>query len=365
MKRLILNVHLYTGMIAALFLMSLSLSGAIIAFENELNRAFHPQLTNVRPEGQPLDWDAVRDRVEQQSPGWKLIRFYFPDRPDRSTYVRLRSSTTHRIRHVYVNQYTGTVLGSTEDGSNWILKVHDLHVNLLSGKIGNRIVTWSTFGLLLLSLSGIILWWPRKVFRFQRTSSLIRLNRELHYSVGFWSSLAMFAFAVTGLALHYQTGKLLSLLNTPSAAMRMPGHGISIEEMLATARETLPGSAIPRLLLSEKPGDPVFIYQRFPEDKTPAGRSFTTLDPKTGAVLSVGSTRTAPVLQTALVQWTREIHTGTILGLPTQIAAAFFALLLSILAITGPVIWINKQRAMANGRRALSRRSKEQTFSRN
>lgn len=200
MKSIILNIHLCAGMIAALFLISLSLSGATIAFENELNRIFHPQLTNVKPEGRPLDWDTVRDRVEQQSPGWKLIRFYFPDRPDRSTYVRLRSRTTSRIRHIYVNQYTGTILGSTEDGNNWILQVHDLHVNLLSGKVGNRIVTWSTFGLLLLSLSGIILWWPRRVFRFQRTSSLVRLNRDLHYTVGFWSFLAMFAFAITGLA---------------------------------------------------------------------------------------------------------------------------------------------------------------------
>ena len=76
MKRIILNIHLCAGMIAALFLISLSLSGATIAFENELNRTFHPQLTNVKPEGRPLDWDTVRDRVEQQSPGWKLIRFY-------------------------------------------------------------------------------------------------------------------------------------------------------------------------------------------------------------------------------------------------------------------------------------------------
>jgi hypothetical protein len=52
-------------------------------------------------------------------------------------------------------------------------------------------------------------------------------------------------------------------------------------------------------------------------------------------------------------------------GPATQIAAAFFAHLLSVLAITGPVIWVNKQRAMANGRRVLLRRSKEQTFSRN
>ncbi len=37
MKRVILNIHLYAGMIAALFLIAISLSGAIIAFENELN----------------------------------------------------------------------------------------------------------------------------------------------------------------------------------------------------------------------------------------------------------------------------------------------------------------------------------------
>ncbi len=354
MKKLLLTLHLYIGLIAAFFLICISLSGAIIAFEPELNHLFHPQLTDVTPVGQQLNWDDFRARVEQQTPGWKLIRFYFSDSPDRSTYVRLRNVTTHKIRHVYVNQYTGQILGSTEDGSNWILKVHDLHVNFLSGKVGNQIVMWSTICLLLLSLTGIIVWWPRKVFRFHRTSPLPRLNRDLHMSIGFWSSLAMFAFAATGLGLHYQTGKLLDLLNTPRAAKAMPGHGTSIEGMLQTARETLPGAAIPRLLLPEKKGDPVFLYQRFPEDKTPAGRSFTTLDPKTGAVLSVGSSRTAPLMQTALVQWTREIHTGTLFGLPSKIIASCFALLLTVLALTGPLIWLIKLRATSRGRKALA-----------
>jgi uncharacterized iron-regulated membrane protein len=190
-----------------------------------------------------------------------------------------------------------------------------------------------------------------------------RFNRELHLSVGFWSSIAMFAFAVTGLLLHYQTGKLLDLLNTPKAATRMPGHGTSIEGMMTTAREALPGAEIPRLLLPEKKGDPVFLYMRFPEDKTPAGRSFTTIDPQTGAVLSVGSSRTAPLMQTALVQWTREIHTGTLLGLPSKILAVCFALLLTVLAITGPLMWLNKLRAVARGRKALlQHKSKAQSL---
>src|SRR5271168_211597 len=129
MKKLLVNLHLYVGLVAAFFLLSLSLSGAVIAFEGELNRAFHPELTRAEPRGEPLNWESFRPKVEQQSPGSKLIRFYFPDQPDRSTYVRLRNIKTKKIHHVYVNQYTGAVLDSTEDGSNWILKVHDLHVN--------------------------------------------------------------------------------------------------------------------------------------------------------------------------------------------------------------------------------------------
>jgi uncharacterized iron-regulated membrane protein len=177
--------------------------------------------------------------------------------------------------------------------------------------------------------------------------------------VGFWSSLAMFLFAITGLSLHYQTGKLLDLLNNPSTARSLPGHGTSIDGILQTGHETLPGTTIPRLLLSEKPGDPIFLYQRFPEDKTPAGRSFTTLDPKTGAVLSVGSTRDMPLAQTALVQWTREIHTGTLLGLPSQILASFFSLMLTVLAVTGPLIWWTKRSAAAKGRAVAARKRSE------
>jgi uncharacterized iron-regulated membrane protein len=358
MKKFLFNLHLIVGLAAAFFLVCIALSGAVIAFEPELNRVFHPTLTKVAPAGHPMDWDAFRSSVEQQSPGWKLVRIYFPDTPDRSTYVRLRNLKTRKARHVYVNQYTGQVLGSTEDGSNWLIKVHDLHVNFLSGKVGNQIVTWSTACLLVLSLSGIWLWFPRRIFRFRASTSGPRLTRDLHLSVGFWSFLAMFVFSLTGLSLHYQTGKLLNLLNTSDTARTLPGHGTTIEAMLATAHEALPGAVIPRLLLPEKAGDPVFLYQRFPEDKTPAGRSFTTLDPKTGAVLSVGSSRTASFLQSALVQYTREIHTGTLFGFPTQILAALFALGLTVLAITGPLLWLIKLRAAARGRRAL--RLKEQ-----
>lgn len=359
MKRLLFNLHLLIGLFSALILLVLSLSGTVIAFEPELNRIMHPELTNVAVTGPGLSWDVVKQRVEEQAPGWKVNRFYFPDAPASSTYLRLRSIKTHRIRQIYVNQYTGRILGSTEDGPNLLIRIHDLHVNFLTGNItgrpGNVAVMTGTWSLLVLSITGVILWFPRKVFHFHWRSPAPRLNRDVHMSLGFWSSVAMLAFALTGLGLHYQTGKLLDLLTRQADAASMPGHGTSIEAMMQTAREALPGAEIPRLLLPEKSGDPVFFYMRFPEDKTPAGRSFVTLNAKTGAVLSVGSSRTAPVLQSALVQYTREIHTGTLFGMATRILAALLGFSLSILALTGPLIWINKQRAKLHGRRALAR----------
>lgn len=346
------------GLAAAVFLVLLSLSGTIIAFEPELNRTLHPELTKVTVAGPVMDWDVVKASVEQQLPGWKLTRFYFPDRPEWSTYSRIRNTKTKAVRQIYVDQYTGKVLGSTEDGPDLLIRIHDLHVNLLTGKTkskpGSLVVMAATWALLFLSISGVVLWFPRRVVRFRASSPGPRLNRDLHMSLGFWSSLAMLLFAITGVGLHYQTGKLLDLLNRPEYAAIRTGHGPSIEGMLQTARETLPGAAIPRLLLSEKAGEPVFLYMRFPEDKTPAGRSFVTLDPKTGRVLSAGSSRTTPVMQAALVQYTREVHTGTLFGYPSRILAALFGFSLSVLAITGPLIWITKQRAKRHGRRVLA-----------
>ena len=359
MKRLIFNLHLIIGLFSAIVLLVLSLSGTVVAFEPELNRIMHPELTNVTVTGPRLSWDVVKQRVEEQTPDWKVNRFYFPDSPVSSTYLRLRSTKTRNIRQIYVNQYTGRILGSTEDGPNLLIRIHDLHVNFLTGNItghpGNIVVLVGTWSLLVLAITGLIMWFPRKIFHFHWRSPGPRLNRDVHMSLGFWGSVAMFAFALTGLGLHYQTGQLLDLLTRQASATSMPGHGTSIEGMMQTAREALPGAEIPRLLLSEKTGEPVFFYMRFPEDRTPAGRSFVTLDAKTGAVLSVGSSRTVPVLQSALVQYTREIHTGTIFGMSTRILAALFGFSLSILALTGPLIWLNKQQAKLHGRRALAK----------
>src|SRR5205814_3192884 len=85
------------------------------------------------------------------------------------------------------------------------------------------------------------------------------------------------------------------------------------------------------------------ILMKFPEDRTPAGRSRVYLDQFTGAVLLVENTRTAP-LGTRIVNLKRSAHTGDIFGAPTQTLYFLVSLGIALQAITGALIWINGRR---------------------
>jgi uncharacterized iron-regulated membrane protein len=360
MRDLLLKLHLYIGLAASVFLILLGISGAVIAFEDDLNRTLNPEMLRVQPSGERLSWDAIQERVEQQEPGWKVVRYYFPQHATDSLYIRLRSLHTKQIKHMYVNQYTGAVLGDAGVGNRFTLFMHDLHVNLARGKAGSKIVVVSTVALLLLSITGILLWWPRKIFRFTPGSSLPRLNNDLHRSLGFWTSLAMFMFSVTGLLLHYQSGgKLLEMMNANAVEVNAPAAGTSINSLVEAAEKAAPGAAVIRVMLPEKKGDDILVQARYPEDHTPAGRTYMNLDARTGAVRTITSSRTAPVWLTALVVYVRELHTGTILGTPTRVLMAILSLLMCVLAFTGPMIWLNKKLAINKGRRARRARSSE------
>ena len=357
MRRTLLVAHRLIGLCAALFLIALSLTGAVIAFENDLNRLINPQLLRVQPRGRPLSWETIRRGVEAQEPAWRVQRIYMPATDSDSTYVRLISRSSAVTREIYVDQYSGLTLGRKELANQLIWKIHEFHINLGAGAAGSQLVFYASIALLSLAVSGLFLWWPRRIFRFRSAPQLSRTNYDLHRALGFWSSAAMALFAVTGINLHLQTGGgLFTMMDAKAAPVDLPGHGVTADGMLQSAAEAIPGARLMRISFWGGKR-PVLVQMRFPEDKTPAGRSAVTLDPKTGRVLTAVSSRTAPLLYTALVEWNREIHTGVMFGRPTQSVVSAFSFLLSVLAGSGAWIWINRKLATARGRRLAAERA--------
>ena len=91
---------------------------------------------------------------------------------------------------------------------------------------------------------------------------------------------------------------------------------------------------------------------RFPEDRTPGGRSRVSVDRFRGTVLVAQSTRDAQT-GTAINNLMRSLHTGDVLGKPTEVVWLLAALVLAGQLVTGFLMWWNGRAARA----ALARRS--------
>ena len=97
------------------------------------------------------------------------------------------------------------------------------------------------------------------------------------------------------------------------------------------------------------PKSPVSVAMRFPEDRTPGGRSRVLVNRFNGELLGTVSTRDA-ALGTRLDNLKRSLHTGDVLGMPTE--ALWFAAMLVMLSqiVTGALMWWNARK----GRRRVS-----------
>jgi uncharacterized iron-regulated membrane protein len=132
----------------------------------------------------------------------------------------------------------------------------------------------------------------------------------------------------------------------PWPTAKPPAAGVSAlssDELLAKAKSVAPGARPIVIEFGDTPNDPALVIMKFPEDHL--GRTHVILDRYTGDVLRFDSTRAMPVALKYARLWNQEIHTGEVFGWPTRILACIFSLAVAALAVTGPWIWWNRNRA--------------------
>src|SRR5690348_9588283 len=149
MKKLLLNLHLWAGLIAALFLLIFGVSGALVAFEGEIDRALNPRLSYDQPQAQTLTLEGISKKLLAAYPGAKIEEFGLPQRADFSLFVALKDGSGKNLA-LFVNPYTGEVLGSADQANHFANKVHQFHTHLLIGEISDEVTGWSAVFLLVL-----------------------------------------------------------------------------------------------------------------------------------------------------------------------------------------------------------------------
>ncbi|MBB2494229.1 PepSY-associated TM helix domain-containing protein [Aquipseudomonas ullengensis] len=194
--------HFYAGLFVIPFMILLSLTGIIYLFKPQLDPLMYPHLLQVEARGTPLSADAQLRHLQQAYPQAQVSQYLPPVDAHRS--AQFVASQDGRTLNLFVDPYSGQVLGSQDAERNLQAIARALHGELMIGTLGDRLMELAAGWGVVLVVSGLYLWWPRG----QGSAGVLwpRLNargrllwRDLHAVTGFWGSALLLFMLLTGM----------------------------------------------------------------------------------------------------------------------------------------------------------------------
>lgn len=221
MRKLFKQIHLWISVPVGLIISIVCLTGALLVFEKEITRAVSPHLYTVDyTEGTtPLKPSQIVALINNQiSDTLEVNSLQTAQNPEEAWMVSFKNAGR---RQLSINPYSGEINGWVE-GSSFFQTVRKLHRWLLDApaqkgapSTGKTIVGISTLLMVVILISGLVIWWPRSRKSLQNRLKLscnkgwFRFWYDSHVSLGFYATIFLLIMALTGLTWSfrwYRTG---------------------------------------------------------------------------------------------------------------------------------------------------------------
>jgi uncharacterized iron-regulated membrane protein len=359
-RTLLLKLHLWLGLIAAIFVICLGVTGSIMAFQDDIEFALHPGLWYVKTASQTMHEAQLIRTVEQRFAPARVALVLMPRQRNLAVAMHMTDGAA-----VNISPYDGAILGRspTATTSARILDyIYQFHVSLIpnpqsAGRslvmAGNILVQFVGIVLCVQIPIGVILWWRSKRAFVNWRGSWFRILFDVHNAIGIYAALSLFIAAFTGVLTRLGEPVIVAATNAvmhtsepprqpPVQSSMIPGGiRIDMEQVLDTARQAMPGATVAMIQLPPNPRAVFTVGMRVPEDSSDAVNSYVFIDQYSGQALRVVDFRTNSQSY-RMVRLNRAIHTGDIWGFPSHAFVSFSSLLLVAMAVTGVVIWWKK-----------------------
>lgn len=362
MKKILGWLHLWLGIVSGAVVLVVALTGSLLVFEEELEHTFHSSFFYVEaPANTPrLPLDNLLANVQQQYPGYTSGSIRIEPEANRSIiYILQKGKGKEKAKQliVSVNPYTGKIIEALPANKRFFTIVLQLHRYLCLGETGKAITGISCVIFVIMVLTGLVLWWPKRNARKQRfrvkwNASFKRLNWDLHAVSGFYVNLVLLAISLTGLVWSYKwvNGLLFYTFNgsfkqekvtaPPSPAVK--GTGIAYFEKIYTAtNERLPYHG-PVTIRFESDSLAISSAKYNEAASTSNTYDFLYFQAGTGNLIKerLHENESAGMKARRLVY---PIHTGSIYGWPTKIIALISSLVGASLPVTGLLIYLGRK----------------------
>jgi uncharacterized iron-regulated membrane protein len=204
-RRALFQAHLWSGIAVGLYIFLISITGSVLVYWNELYRGATPEPIITKGSGPRLTDDQLTAAAQHLYPNYRVIRITRTRNLDQAVTISLQRGD--QIKHRLLDPRSGIDLGDPiSTGMRVVSFVLDLHDNLLAGPTGRTVNGVGACAVLVVAVSGIVIWWPgRKTWRrsltLHRGLGWKRLTWHLHSMIGFWSFGFVMVFGLSGIYL--------------------------------------------------------------------------------------------------------------------------------------------------------------------
>jgi uncharacterized iron-regulated membrane protein len=399
--RVIWRWHFYAGLVITPVLIVTAVTGMLYVFKDEVRDLANASAVFVTPVEEPLQPEALLAALQREH--GPVERLFLPPEPNRSWIAHFggkpekeKHEKHEREKHekpkpekekekkkkpekdhpekepkkhessrprewkegVYVHPGTAEVLGPVTKDHAFFKTVLAIHRNLMSGIPGRVFVEISTSWAIVLVLTGLYLWWPKKaapqgVWYPRWGGKLYAVLRDWHAVLGMYLALPALALLTTGLFFSYTWGGWYKTLQgkDPKGYFEAPKRpdakhrsgtmtaGV-INDFAAEARQRWPHHTL-EVILPKKKDTALTVIPH--TSMGPKRQAMWAIDPITRETIADHDLRDLSWMA-QLRMWAYPIHVGSIGGILTKILAALTCLTLAGLALSGVWMWLARRK---------------------
>lgn len=389
----------------AAFLIVAGLTGSILSFKHELDEWLNPDLMRVEKRDAPrLDIDQLARAAEKAVPNGEATGMALDREGNQAAIISMRGRTDPEtgkrlpieFSGVFLDPYDGTLLGGRNygavkfDAPHFIPFIYRLHYTLyLPGAWGLWVMGIIALIWFLDNFIGAYLtfpasrksapqtdnkrtngrnWWQRwkPAWKIKTQAGGYRINYDMHRAFGLWLWLVLGAVALSSVYLNLGNSvfnpvvKLFAEvtpypvhLKSGNASAEKTDRRISFADAIDRARNHLPEDAqhlVPAFLVHYDRSDAIRVAFNSPSlDNSWFRIRFEEIfvDAHDGGVRGQWGTESGEAgdIFNATMY---PIHTGQIFALPGRILICIVGVLITVLSVTGIIIWLKKRTARAN-----------------
>ena len=351
-KDLFFRIHSFAGLVSGLFILLMSLSGAVLVFHDEIDRMQFPSI-NQKANQPVLSVDSCYRSIQSQFPHAQISSCLLAENSSRPFIFSVYDSSFQKgtqTLQVFLHPQTGEMLwyrGAGKDSKHnfmgWLTVFHNsFHLK----KTGEWLLGFFSVIFLISIITGIIVY-RKKIIPVLLFNKHIFRKNNVHQLIGVYALLFNLMIGVTGYWMQryvfkkefYTASKDYTPVIKPSTPLLF-----NIDSSLKAAQKTYPAFTAYVIYFAPTPKRKTAVYgsqstNSFIHQKKFADAIF--LDSAGSIANTAFVNEIIPANRYDIIN--AQVHYGRYGGLPVKILYSLFGLTGGLLSITGFLLWIRRR----------------------